>query len=160
MSVSCVCGTTNVNINYVSSNAPLEHKKPENSKQKATIKAEPIRMVASTLANSKKNLKKMNKIYDALNLIDPKEELKENNGKPHLIEIYYQVWFMFMDEIIHIQRTLINCSCEGEIKPSLVKEIMDKMDLLIQPISVQFLKFKPPQVKLFIPPNVEHIFNL
>ena len=161
----CTTVTTGVVVtnNYVSGNVQKEHKKKENSRQRfnqATIKAEPICMVTSTLANSKKNLKKMNKIYDALNLIDPKEEFKENNGKPQLMEIYYQVWFMFMDEIIHIQKTLINCSCKGKIEPLLVKEIMDKMDLLIQPIPVQFLKYKPPQIKLFIPPNVEHIFNL
>lgn len=145
------------------------------SVKEMTIEVEQLHLVESTLTNAKKNLKKMNKIYDYLNLIDSKE-LEYGGNVPICPSgisstigpiaqsrqvVYYQVWFMFMDEIIHIQKTLIECSICGKIEPLLLNEIMDKMNLLIKPSSsVSFLKFTPPQIKLFVPLNLEHIFDL
>ncbi|ADO00352.1 hypothetical protein WIV_gp009 [Wiseana iridescent virus] len=125
------------------------------------IKAEEICLVNSTLKTSKKNLKKLEKVMDTLNIIDVKKlnGIKEIMIDPLLHKIYYELWFMFTSELIHIQKDLIlyfEYSFRREKQPLSNKEITDKMRLLIKPISVQFLKFKPPQIKLFVP---EQIYN-
>ena len=68
--------------------------------KEAIIKIEDICMVQSTLQIAKKNLKKLQRVYTRLNHIEYKRLNNDNI-------IYFEVWFMFMDEIIHIQKNLI-----------------------------------------------------
>jgi hypothetical protein len=106
------------------------------------IKIEDICMIQTNLQLAKKNLKKLQKVYTKLNLIDYK---KLNNDKV----IYFEVWFMFMDEIIHIQKNLIN-NFKG-YKNYNLKNIQEDIKVLMKPISVELLAFKPPLIKLMIP---------
>ena len=135
------------------------------SSKVVTIKVEEIYLVNSSLKNAIKNLKKMEKVYDDINLIDPKK-LHGINGiiKPLLHVIYYEVWFMFMDEIIHIQKDLIEYfefDRDGEPQPRSKKELTDKIKMLTKPISIPFFissksTLKPPQIKLFVPSSIYH----
>lgn len=134
-----------------------------NQNEIVKIKAEEICLVNSTLKNSKKNLKKLEKVMDALNIIDIKKlnGIKEKKIDPLLHTIYYELWFMFTNELIHIQKDLIDYfeySFKREKQPLSNKEITDKIKLLIPPISIPFLKFKPPQIKLFVPPQIYNEF--
>lgn len=54
------------------------------------IKAEEICLVNSTLKNSKKNLKKLEKVMDALNIIDIK---KLNGIKEEMIDPFFFFFF-------------------------------------------------------------------
>src|SRR5574344_2251040 len=116
-------------------NLPLKKSKLENSKkvQKAniiTIKVEEIYLVNSTLKNAKKNLKKMDKIYDKINKINFKE-IRHKLGCFHPLLIYYEVCFIFMAEIIHIQKELINdFKCSRQ--PLKIDEILYKIKLLLK----------------------------
>ena len=127
-----------------------------------TIKVEEVCLVKSNLKIARKNLKKIEKIYDDLNLINPKQ-LKGINGfiNPLLHTIYYEVWFMFMDDIVHIQKNLIDYfeyANKGEEQPIKNNEFVDKIKMLIKPISVDLStpskSFKLPSVKLFVPPLI------
>nr|P25097.1 RecName: Full=Uncharacterized 15.9 kDa protein in MSP 5'region [Simulium sp. iridescent virus]AAA66584.1 unknown protein [Simulium sp. iridescent virus] len=105
-----------------------------------TIKVEEVCLVKSNLKIARKNLKKIEKIYDDLNLINPKQ-LKGINGliNPLLHTIYYEVWFMFMDDIVHIQKNLIDYfeyANKGEEQPIKNNEFVDKIKMLMKPISV------------------------
>lgn len=109
-----------------------------------TINIEEIYTVDSTLKNAKKNLKKLEKIYNHICNIDYKK-LQESEIIQNVV--YYEVWFMFMDEIIQVQTDLIK---NGRLCETM--ETMEtKINRLIKPISVSISKFHPPQIKLFIP---------
>lgn len=127
-----------------------------------TIKVEEVCLVKSNLKIARKNLKKIEKIYDDLNLIDPKQ-LKGINGLINqlLHTIYYEVWFMFMDDIIHIQKNLIDYfeyANKGEEQPIKNNEFVDKIKMLMKPISVDLStpskSFKLSSVKLFVPQSI------
>jgi hypothetical protein len=144
-----------------------------------TIKVEEVCLVKSNLKIARKNLKKIEKIYDDLNLIDPKQ-LKGINGlinpllhtipfsngegmKVDFVDrsIYYEVWFMFMDDIVHIQKNLIDYfeyANKGEEQPIKNNEFVDKIKMLMKPISVDLStpskSFKLPSVKLFVPQSI------
>ena len=127
-----------------------------------TIKVEEVCLVKSNLKIARKNLKKIEKIYDDLNLVNPKQ-LKGINGfiNPLLHTIYYEVWFMFMDDIVHIQKNLIDYfeyANKGEEQPIKNNEFVDKIKMLMKPISVDLStpskSFKLPSVKLFVPPSI------
>jgi hypothetical protein len=133
----------------------------------ATIKIEEVCLVNSSLKFARKNLKKIEKIYNELNLIDSKQ-LKGINGliNPLLHSIYYEVWFMFMDEIVHLQKNLIDYfeyAARGEDQPIKNNEFVDKIKMLIKPISVDLStstkSFKLPQIKLFVPQSIYDEFN-
>ena len=117
-----------------------------------TVQLESLCLVNSSLSNAKKNLKKLDKIYDSLNQLDYKK-LKGMNGviTPLLHTIYYELWFMFMDEITHIQKDLIEYTINGQNHLQTADELMYKITLLMKPISISFFKFKPPPIKLFVP---------
>lgn len=116
------------------------------------IEIEQLRLVNSTLKSAKRNLKKLEKIMVDLDAIDYKK-LKLDN-EIFLTTIYYEVWFIFINELISVQKQLI----EGQFKPqsSPCKEIVDQISLLLKPISTQILSFRPPQIKLCVP---QHIYN-
>ena len=113
--------------------------------KEAIIKIEDICMVQTNLQVAKKNLKKLQKVYTRLNLIDYK---KLNNDDV----IYFEVWFMFMDEIIHIQKNLINNF--KVYKNYNFKKIQEDIEILMKPISIELLTFKPPLIKLMVPYNL------
>ena len=126
------------------------------------VKVEGICLVNSSLKFARKNLKKIEKVYDDFNLIDRKQ-LNGINGliRPLLHSIYYEVWFMFMDDIIHIQKDLINYfeyASKGEEQPIKNNEIVNKIKMLTKPVSIKFLtqskSFKPPSIKLFVPQSI------
>lgn len=147
----------------VTNDGASERPSSTTSRKDVVIKVEEIYLVNSSLKIAIKNLKKMEKVYDDINLIDPKK-LHGINGiiKPLLHVIYYEVWFMFMDEIIHIQKDLIEYfefAQKGEPQPRSKKELTDKIKMLTKPISIPFfispkLTFKPPQIKLVVPPSI------
>lgn len=133
-----------------------------NCTNEVVIQVEHICLVNSTIKNAKKNLKKMDKIYNNLNLVD----LRKLDGikdfvNPLLHTIYYEIWFMFMNEIIHIQKNLLELFNTLNDKYRITK-IIEQIRLLIKPISIPFfilldqkiVKFKPPQVKLFVPETI------
>lgn len=133
-----------------------------NCTNEVVIQVEHICLVNSTIKNAKKNLKKMDKIYNNLNLVD----LRKLDGikdfvNPLLHTIYYEIWFMFMNEIIHIQKNLLELFDTLNDKYRITK-IIEQIRLLIKPISIPFfilldqkiVKFKPPQVKLFVPETI------
>lgn len=122
---------------------------------KVYLKIEQLCLVNSTLKNAKKNLKKLEKVMVDLESIDY-DKLKLGDT---LTTVYYEVWFMFLNEIICIQKHLIDyfvCLLENEPQPLPNNEIVDKINLLLKPISFQILNFKLPQIKLFVP---EQIYN-
>ncbi|ABF82045.1 hypothetical protein MIV015R [Invertebrate iridescent virus 3] len=122
------------------------------SPRQVTIKAKELWLVNSTMTIAKKNLKKMEKVYDYLNQINIKTLSPES-------VIYYELWFMFIVECIHIQKIIIEYfqhEKNGEKQPITIGEIVYKIKMMLKPISVPFLKVKTGHVKLFIP---EQIFN-
>ncbi len=110
--------------------------------KEAIIKIEDICMVQASLQIAKKNLKKLQRVYTRLNHIEYK---KLNNDTI----IYFEVWFMFIDEIILIQKNLID-NFKG-YKSCNLKKIQEDVNVLIKPISIELLTFKPPSIKLMIP---------
>ena len=134
-----------------------------------TIEVEEVCLVKSNLKIARKNLKKIEKIYDDLNLIDPKQLTRSLDNmpcgtaliNPLLHTIYYEVWFMFMDDIVHIQKNLIDYfeyANKGEEQPIKNNEFVDKIKMLMKPISVDLStpskSFKLPSVKLFVPQSI------
>ncbi len=130
-----------------------------------TIQVEYLCLINTTIKNAKKNLKKMDKIYNNLNLVDTKQLDGYDEIGPLLHIIYYESWFMFMDEIIHIQKDLLNffTDVNDTLQPT---KIIKQINLLVKPISIPFfislnhklVKFKPPQVKLFVPNTIYNKF--
>lgn len=128
-----------------------------------TIEVEEVYLVNSTIKNAKKNLKKLIKIYDTINLVDYKYFQKNNNLK-HIV--YYETWFMFMDDIVHIQKDLIEYfenEINGEKHQRTQKELVDKIKMLLKPISIEFSncnikRFTPPSIKLFVPEQIYEVF--
>ncbi|CCV02270.1 hypothetical protein IIV30_075L [Invertebrate iridescent virus 30] len=121
------------------------------------IKIEQICLVNSTLKTAKKNLKKLEKVMVELESIDYKK-LKLGDT---LTTIYYEVWFMFINEIICIQKHLIEyfvCLLKNKPQPLPNNEIVDKINLLCKPIFIQILNFKPPHIKLCVPQNIYNEF--
>jgi hypothetical protein len=145
------------------------HSSADHCINEVIIQVEHICLVNSTIKNAKKNLKKMGKIYNNLNLVDSHALDGVNNVvDPFLHTIYYEIWFMFMDEIINIQKDLLKVfECLVDIDVSLqISKIIEQINLLIKPISIPFficlnqkiVKFKPPQVKLFVPETIYEKF--
>jgi hypothetical protein len=113
--------------------------------QTTIVKVEGIYLVQSTIKDTQTHLKKLEQIYDKLNLVEYKK-LRKNR-------IYYEVWFMFMDEIIHLQKILIDYMMD-ETKQN-KQEILKKIKLLMKPISISFFKFKTPScIRLYVPEQI------
>jgi hypothetical protein len=123
-----------------------------------TIKVEEICLVNSSLKYAQKNLKKIEKIYNELNLIDFKQ-IKKNNGLTQFM--YCEIWFIFIDDVLHIQKQLINYfkyDFKDEQQPIKKNEFVTKIRMLIKPISVEILtsskRLMLPQIKLFVPKSI------
>jgi len=115
-------------------------------KKDIVIKFEGIYLVQSTLIEAQTCLKNLEDVYDQLDLINYKQIVQKKKGSLIPI-IYYEMWYLFMVEIIHIQKSLI----DGEND----QKIIDKINLLKKPISKPFFKFQPPQkIQLYVPPNI------
>lgn len=112
--------------------------------KEATIKVEDICTTMGNLQTAKKNLKKMERVYNRLNCMEYKKDLTNSDT------IYFELWFMFMDEIIHIQKKIID-GFKGYNKTYNMKKIHEDVKVLMKPISIQFATFKPPFIKLIIP---------
>lgn len=104
-------------------------------------KIESLFVIKSTILLAKQNIKKLEKLYGELNLVDPK-----NLNKVDMV--YYELWFIFLDEIIHIQKLLINFFTQPTKK--LCKQIISKIKLILKPIPIEILNFKPKEVNLFV----------
>ena len=113
--------------------------------KEAIIKIEDICMIQSSIQIAKKNLKKLQRVYTRLNHIEYKKLNHDNI-------IYFEVWFMFMDEIIHIQKNLIDNF--KVYKGYNLKKIQEDVNVLMKPISIELLAFKPPSIKLMIPQSL------
>ena len=110
------------------------------------IKIEDLCVISGSFQTAKKNLKKMERVYNRLNCMEYKKDLTNSDT------IYFELWFMFMDEIIHIQKKIIDGS-KG-YKTYNMKKIHEDVKVLMKPISIQFSTFKPPLIKLIIPKNI------
>lgn len=77
----------------------------------------------TSLKTAKKNLKKLEKIYEQINLVNYKTI-------PTTHKIHYEHWFMFMDEIIQIQKKILD-----RWQNSVWLDIMSDVGLLIKPQS-------------------------
>lgn len=102
----------------------------------------------------------MVKIYSNLDRLNFKE-MRSKLGSFHPLLIYYEIWFMFMDEIIHIQKDLIDdFKCFDQ--PLKIDEIVYKIKLLLKPKIIKSetdkIGFNPPQIKLFVPDVIYNRF--
>jgi hypothetical protein len=143
--------------------APTHKKLPQRSLKRSAssnadtskdyvIEVEALLLVKSDLTMARKNLKRMQHIYDKVNgLINQNEGKFQPGSPPHSDCLYSEIWFMFMDEIVHIQHVIIKSLIEGTLTDYKINEFVDKIKLITKPISIIFFGYKPPQVKLFVP---------
>lgn len=116
------------------------------------IKVEELYLVESTLKNAKQNLKKMEKVSRYLDTVNFKE-IQSILGCFHPFLIYCEMWFVFIHEIVSIQKTLID-HFKG-FEHLQMEKTVSKIKLLIKPKKIKFenqiISFYPPQIKLFVP---------
>lgn len=118
-----------------------------------TINIEGTYIVLSSIKVAIKNLKKIEEIYDKINAVN----FKKLKGPKHHI-IYYELWFIFIDEMVHLQKDIIDCMTNG-CNDQQIKLLVEKIKLLIKPTStISFFKFKPPQIQLHVPKCIYDLF--
>ena len=119
-----------------------------NTNVKASIKLESLLILNS--AELKKNLKKLevarNQVY----------RVNYKNLKGLVDTLYYELWFMFMDEIIHIQKLVLDFFREGQTQPISANEIIYKIRLLMKPVPTKL--FKINSVALVLPQQIYNCF--
>jgi hypothetical protein len=121
-----------------------------NTNVKASIKLESLLILNSAITRAEKNLKKLevarNQVY----------QVNYKNLKGLVDTLYYELWFMFMDEIIHIQKLVLDFFREGRTQPISANEIIYKIRLLMKPVPTKL--FKINSVALVLPQQIYNCF--
>jgi|GWRWMinimDraft_13_1066021.scaffolds.fasta_scaffold20747_2 hypothetical protein len=121
-----------------------------NTNVKASIKLESLLILNSAITRAEKNLKKLevarNQVY----------RVNYKNLKGLVDTLYYELWFMFMDEIIHIQKLILGFFREGQTQPISANEIIYKIRLLMKPVPTKL--FKINSVALVLPQQIYNCF--
>lgn len=146
-----------MSLNQIQSTYTSKEKKYLCQNEEIVIQAEKLYLIQSTIKNAKNNLKKLKKIYNRLNVVEPKKLNDqcgtENNSTEFLKHvIYYEMWFIFIDELVHIQKELIDLymiPAEQRRESDII--INDRLKFLIKPVSIFFAEFKPPCIRLIVP---------
>lgn len=121
-----------------------------NTNVKASIKLESLLILNSAITRAEKNLKKLevarNQVY----------RVNYKNLKGLVDTLYYELWFMFMDEIIHIQKLVLDFFREGQTQPISANEIIYKIRFLLKPVPTKL--FKINSVALVLPQQIYNCF--
>lgn len=121
-----------------------------NTNYKTSIKLESLLILNSTINTAEKNLKKLEVARDQVYRINYR------NLKGLVNTLYYELWFMFMDEIIHIQKLVLDFFREGQSQPISINEIIYKIRLLMKPIPTKL--FKINSIALVLPHQIYNCF--